>query len=33
MVSWKLMGENMPRNHEEWIREFGKYQQYPEFKL
>ncbi|XP_030560756.1 cytochrome c oxidase assembly protein COX15 homolog [Drosophila novamexicana] len=33
MVSWKLLGEHMPRNQEEWIKEFEKYQQYPEFKL
>lgn len=33
MVTWKLMGEHMPRNQEEWIKEFEEYQQYPEFKM
>ncbi|XP_017867778.1 PREDICTED: cytochrome c oxidase assembly protein COX15 homolog [Drosophila arizonae] len=33
MVSWNLIGEHMPRNRDEWIKEFEKYQQYPEFKL
>ncbi|EDW01915.1 cytochrome c oxidase assembly protein COX15 homolog [Drosophila grimshawi] len=33
MVTWKLMGEHMPRSQEEWIKEFENYQQYPEFKL
>ncbi|XP_030382494.1 cytochrome c oxidase assembly protein COX15 homolog [Scaptodrosophila lebanonensis] len=33
MVTWKLMGEHKPRNQSEWIEEFKKYQQYPEFKL
>ncbi|ALC42633.1 CG3803 [Drosophila busckii] len=33
MVSWKLMGEHMPRNQKEWLSEFEKYQQYPEYKL
>ncbi|XP_059057500.1 cytochrome c oxidase assembly protein COX15 homolog [Achroia grisella] len=32
MVTWKLLGEKMPRTEEEWQREFQKYQQYPEFK-
>lgn len=33
MVSWNLVGEHMPRNRDEWIKEFENYQQYPEFKL
>ncbi|KAJ8920500.1 hypothetical protein NQ315_005369 [Exocentrus adspersus] len=33
MVTWKLLGEKMPRTQEEWEEEFRKYQQYPEFKI
>nr|XP_022904199.1 cytochrome c oxidase assembly protein COX15 homolog [Onthophagus taurus] len=33
MVTWRLLGEKMPRNEQEWIDEFEKYQQYPEFKI
>lgn len=33
MVSWKLLGEKIPRNEEDWKVEFEKYQQYPEFKM
>ncbi|KRT84831.1 hypothetical protein AMK59_253 [Oryctes borbonicus] len=33
MVTWKLLGEKMPKTEEEWITEFKKYQQYPEFKI
>lgn len=33
MVTWKLTGERMPKTQEEWIEEFSKYQQYPEYKL
>lgn len=33
MVTWKLLGENMPRTEEEWKMEFEKYQQFPEFKM
>ncbi|KAH8237344.1 hypothetical protein KR038_010151 [Drosophila bunnanda] len=33
MVTWKLTGERMPRTQEEWVQEFTKYQQYPEYKL
>jgi heme a synthase len=32
MVSWKLLGEKLPKTEEEWQTEFDKYQQYPEFK-
>lgn len=33
MVTWKLLGENLPRTDEQWIAEFEKYKQYPEFKM
>ncbi|KAB0801628.1 hypothetical protein PPYR_03814 [Photinus pyralis] len=33
MVTWKLLGERMPRTEEEWIAEFSKYKQFPEFLL
>ncbi|XP_044764251.1 cytochrome c oxidase assembly protein COX15 homolog [Coccinella septempunctata] len=33
MVTWKLLGEKMPRTEEEWQAEFANYQQYPEFKI
>lgn len=33
MVTWKLLGESKPTTEEEWIAEFTKYQQYPEFKI
>lgn len=33
MVTWKLLGENMPQTDEEWKTEFEKYQQFPEFKM
>lgn len=33
MVTWKLLGERWPSSNEEWIAEFGRYQQYPEFQL
>ncbi|CAG9766770.1 unnamed protein product [Ceutorhynchus assimilis] len=33
MVTWKLLGEKMPRTQQEWEEEFAKYQQYPEFKI
>lgn len=33
MVTWKLFGERMPRTEEEWLTEFKKYQEYPEFKF
>lgn len=31
MVTWKLLGEKLPRSEHEWQTEFAKYQQYPEF--
>lgn len=33
MVTWKLLGEKMPSTEAEWIAEFEKYKQYPEFKM
>ncbi|XP_041767364.1 cytochrome c oxidase assembly protein COX15 homolog [Anopheles merus] len=33
MVTWKLLGEQMPRTDAEWQQEFDRYQQFPEFKL
>lgn len=32
MVTWKLLGEKLPRTEEEWQTEFEKYQQFPEYK-
>ncbi|XP_017782208.1 PREDICTED: cytochrome c oxidase assembly protein COX15 homolog [Nicrophorus vespilloides] len=33
MVTWKLLGEKMPRTQEEWESEFRKYKEFPEFKI
>lgn len=33
MVTWKLLGEQMPRTEAEWKTEFEKYKQFPEFKM
>ncbi|KAJ9583855.1 hypothetical protein L9F63_021800, partial [Diploptera punctata] len=33
MVTWKLFGERLPRTEQEWLEEFEKYKQYPEFKI
>lgn len=33
MVTWKLLGEKMPTSEAEWIAEFEKYKEYPEFKM
>ena len=33
MVTWKLLGEQRPRNDKEWEIEFETYKQYPEFKM
>uniref|UniRef100_A0A8D8MKR0 Cytochrome c oxidase assembly protein COX15 homolog n=1 Tax=Culex pipiens TaxID=7175 RepID=A0A8D8MKR0_CULPI len=33
MVTWKLLGEQMPRTQQEWQDEFERYQQFPEFKM
>lgn len=33
MVTWKLLGEKMPRSQLEWEAEFERYKQFPEFKM
>lgn len=33
MVTWKLLGEKLPRTDEEWEAEFKRYQEFPEFKM
>ncbi len=33
MVNWKLLGERWPKTEDEWVAEFEKYKQYPEFKM
>jgi len=34
MVDWHLIkGIKPPTTHEEWVKEFEKYQQFPEFKM
>lgn len=33
MVDWHPFNEFPPKNHQEWIAEFEKYQQFPEFKI
>ncbi|XP_066149487.1 heme A synthase COX15 [Euwallacea fornicatus] len=33
MVTWKLLGEKLPKTQQEWEEEFARYQQYPEFKI
>ncbi|XP_064465806.1 heme A synthase COX15-like [Ornithodoros turicata] len=32
MVDWHPFAEFPPTNHDSWVREFAKYQQYPEFQ-
>ncbi|KAK0088244.1 hypothetical protein PV325_012658 [Microctonus aethiopoides] len=33
MVTWKFAGEKMPSNDVQWLEEFDKYKQYPEYKI
>lgn len=33
MVTWKLLGEKMPTTGEEWVNEFERYKQFPEYKI
>ncbi|XP_043666071.1 cytochrome c oxidase assembly protein COX15 homolog [Vespula pensylvanica] len=33
MVTWKLLGEKMPINEEQWHAEFERYKQFPEYKI
>jgi len=32
MTDWKFLGGMPPSTHEEWVKEFEKYKQFPEFK-
>ena len=32
MTDWKLQGTLPPMNHEEWMREFDRYKQFPEWQ-
>lgn len=33
MVTWRLLGEKMPISETDWIIEFEKYKEYPEYKM
>lgn len=33
MVTWRLLGEKMPLNETQWIMEFERYKQFPEYKI
>ncbi|XP_011871568.1 PREDICTED: cytochrome c oxidase assembly protein COX15 homolog [Vollenhovia emeryi] len=33
MVTWKLLGEKMPRTEAQWTSEFERYKQFPEYKI
>ncbi|XP_057327168.1 cytochrome c oxidase assembly protein COX15 homolog [Microplitis mediator] len=33
MVNWRFLGEKMPVTQSQWVEEFEKYKQYPEFKI
>lgn len=33
MVTWKLFGEKLPQTSAEWIEEFNRYKEFPEFKM
>lgn len=33
MVNWKLLGEKMPLNEAQWLSEFERYKQFPEYKM
>ena len=33
MVELSAFGERPPLSHDDWVREFEKYQEYPEYKL
>lgn len=33
MVTWKLLGEKMPLNEAQWLSEFERYKQFPEYKM
>lgn len=33
MVTWRLLGEKMPLNEIQWLAEFERYKQFPEYKM
>lgn len=33
MVTWRLLGEKMPLNDSQWLSEFERYKQFPEYKM
>jgi cytochrome c oxidase assembly protein subunit 15 len=33
MVTWRLLGEKIPRNEAQWLSEFEHYKQFPEYKM
>jgi len=33
MVTWKLLGEKLPRTESEWVEEFNRYKAFPEFQM
>ncbi|XP_043267366.1 cytochrome c oxidase assembly protein COX15 homolog [Venturia canescens] len=33
MVTWKFLGEKMPSGETQWIEEFERYKEYPEYKI
>ncbi|XP_012523001.1 cytochrome c oxidase assembly protein COX15 homolog isoform X2 [Monomorium pharaonis] len=33
MVTWKLLGEKMPLDETQWLSEFERYKQFPEYKI
>lgn len=33
MVTWRLLGETMPLNETQWLSEFERYKQFPEYKM
>ena len=32
MTDWKLQGTLPPMNHQEWMKEFDRYKQFPEWQ-
>uniref|UniRef100_A0A1B6GQ20 Cytochrome c oxidase assembly protein COX15 homolog n=1 Tax=Cuerna arida TaxID=1464854 RepID=A0A1B6GQ20_9HEMI len=33
MVTWRLLGEKLPTTQQQWVEEFNRYQEFPEFKI
>lgn len=33
MVTWSLLGEKMPLNETQWLLEFKRYKQFPEYRM